>query len=152
MSKKSLVVVVIISLILLFSVMIAGFVILLNKVSPQLQNESEAKTDGVVVKEGIGPIYEMDTFIVNLADPGGKRYLRITIALEVTSEKVVEELKKRLPQVKHQILMILPSKKVEDIQSVEGKNIAMNEIMTQLNALLKEGKITHLYFTEFVIQ
>lgn len=151
MSKKALVIVVVVSLFLLFAGMAVGFVFLLNRLSPQLQNES-GETTKAATDEGIGPVFEMDTFIVNLADPGGKRYLRITIALEVDHEKVVEELKNRLPQVKHKILMILPSKKVEDIQSVEGKDATMNEIMTALNALLINGKIKHLYYTEFVIQ
>jgi len=149
MSKKALVIIVVVSLFLLFAVMILAGV-LFYKLSPQFQKESgetgEANTDS------IGPVFTMDTFIVNLADPGGKRYLRITIALEVEREEVVEELKKRLPQVKHKILMILPEKKVEDLQSAEGKNATMNEIMSQLNALLPNGKIKHLYFTEFVIQ
>ena len=97
-------------------------------------------TDAVIATGGSVVYYE--SAMKHLQASGRIIYMQLPL----------EELTKRLPQVKNQILMILPNKKVEDIQTVEGKNIAMNEIVTQLNALLKRGKIKHLYFTEFVIQ
>ena len=69
------------------------------------------------VEKLLGPIFSLDTFIVNLADEGGKRYLRITIDLELDSEELESEVKKRLPQVRDSILTILPTKRFDDISS-----------------------------------
>src|SRR5208282_5372848 len=44
--------------------------------------------------------YEMDTFMVNLADQGGKRFLKTTIKLKVNSPNVVEECKLRTFEIK----------------------------------------------------
>ena len=104
------------------------------------------------MQQSLGIIFPMDTFIVNLADEGGKRYLRITMDLELTEGTVVDDLKKRLPQMRDSILMVLPSKHFEEIRTVEGKIKLRNEIIAKLNGLFSQQSISNIYFTEFVIQ
>ena len=72
--------------------------------------------------------------------------------LELSAPGVADELTKRLPQVKNGVLMILPTKKSDDIRSVEGKLALRDEIIAKINSLLTTGSLTNLYFTEFVIQ
>ncbi len=72
--------------------------------------------------------------------------------LELKDESLAGEIDKRLSQIKDSILMIVPTKRFEDINSVEGKIALRDEIMTKLNSLLKDGSITNIYFIEFVIQ
>ena len=123
-----------------------------NTVDPQseMNPKQEAETEHSL--EIMGPVFALDTFIVNLKDEDGKRYLRITMALEVSDGGTQAEVEKRLPQVRHCILMTLPSKRYDDIRSEEGKIALRNEIIAKLNGLLIKGKITDIYFTEFVIQ
>jgi len=103
-------------------------------------------------EQPLGTIYALDTFIVNLADKGGNRYLRVTMDLELGIPELESELEKRLPQVRDSILMILPSKRFEDISSVEGKIALRDQILERLNGFLTLGKITNIYFKEFVVQ
>jgi flagellar FliL protein len=100
----------------------------------------------------IGPIRSMDTFIVNLADPLGKRYLKVKMDLEMSDEKSLPEIDKRLPQLRDTILTTLSSKNYEDISTLDGKMQLRAEIMAMLNQYLKTGKITNIYFTEFIVQ
>jgi flagellar FliL protein len=72
--------------------------------------------------------------------------------LELGSPGLEAEVTKRLPQVRDSILMILPSKRFDDISSVEGKIALRDEILEKLNGLLTLGKITNIYFKEFVVQ
>ncbi|UCD77832.1 MAG: flagellar basal body-associated FliL family protein [Desulfobacterales bacterium] len=104
------------------------------------------------IEQPLGPIYSLTTFIVNLADKGGNRYLRVTMDFELGNPELETELNKRLPQVRDSILMILPSKRFDDISSVEGKIALRDEILEKLNSLLTQGKITNIYFKEFVVQ
>jgi flagellar FliL protein len=96
--------------------------------------------------------------IVNLADHGGKRYLRVTMEMELKVEEGVdpfdlkEEIDNRLPQLRDTILMILPSKQYADISSTAGKIALRDEIIAKLNSYLKKGQIATIYFTEFVVQ
>jgi flagellar FliL protein len=100
----------------------------------------------------LGPIFSLDTFIVNLADKGGTRYLRVTMDLELDNSELEDELNKRLPQVRDSLLMILPTKRFEDISTVQGKTALRDEILETLNGYLAQGKITNIYFKEFVVQ
>jgi len=90
--------------------------------------------------------------VVNLNDPGGKRYLKTDIELEYTSEEVGVELQRRLPQLRDLILLQLSSKGLDDIQSVDGKIALRRELIQRINQTLTSGKVRNLYFTEFVIQ
>ena len=103
-------------------------------------------------KPDIGPIYNLATFIVNLADPRGKKYLKVRIDLELDDEEVKEEIDKRLPQFRDTVLTLLSSKHYEDINALEGKLQLRAEIISMLNQYLNTGIITNLYFTEFIVQ
>ncbi|MBW1783776.1 MAG: flagellar basal body-associated FliL family protein [Deltaproteobacteria bacterium] len=96
--------------------------------------------------------FPLDSFIVNLADPGGRRYLNVKMVLELKDKESVEALEKRVPEIRDQILMILPTKTFNDIQSVEGKNALRRTIMASLDTIVKGGQITNIYFQEFVVQ
>ena len=103
-------------------------------------------------KPDIGPIYNLETFIVNLADPRGKKYLKVRIDLELDHEEVKDEIDKRLPQFRDTVLTLLSSKYYEDINVLEGKLQLRAEIISMLNQYLRTGTITNLYFTEFIVQ
>jgi flagellar FliL protein len=110
--------------------------------------------------EEIGAVVSMDTFIVNLADPGGNRYLRITMELELAGKPADkpagktagDELSKRMPQIRDAILMILSTKRYADISTTEGKTGLREEIVNAANGLLASSQISRIYFKEFVIQ
>ncbi len=155
MNKKTILIIIVIALLFL-SVVAAGFVVMWNKLaslSPMTDEQpSEASAEIVEEKTAIGPLYPLKTFIVNLADPGGKRYLRVTMELELSTDKAIDEINKRLPQIRDAILMILPTRTIEDVQSVQGKEAIRKEIMEKINELLTAGAVINIYFTEFVVQ
>jgi flagellar FliL protein len=155
MSKKVIILIAAAS-VLLLGLMGAGFFVIWSKVSNMAPGgepvAQQAEAAEEAAKPTIGPIYSLESFIVNLAEPGGKRYLRVTMDLELSTEAVAEEITKRLPQVRNSMLMILPSKKFEEISTIEGKNTLRDEIVVTLNEFLQTGTVTNLYFTEFVVQ
>lgn len=101
---------------------------------------------------GIGPIYSMDTFIVNLVDPLGKRYLKLKMELELDGALVREEVTGRMPQLKDTVITLLSSKGFEDVSSLEGKLQLRAEMISLLNQHLLSGAIKNIYFTEFIVQ
>ncbi len=152
MSKTVLIIIV--SVVVLFMGMVgAGFFILWNKMSVPAQNTVEAQEEIVEEKdETIGPLYALKTMIVNLADRGGKRYLRVTMELELSDDDMLASVEKRLPQIRDTILMILPTKTYDDISTTQGKMRVRNEIISRINSLFVNGSISNIYFTEFVVQ
>ena len=95
-------------------------------------------------------VYKMEPFLVNLADPGQLRYLKVT--LHVETHKKGEEFEERLPQSRDSVLTVLSTKNSRDIMTSEGKNALREEIKEKMNHLLTETKVRNIYFTEFVIQ
>jgi flagellar FliL protein len=100
----------------------------------------------------MGFIYSMKPFIVNLADDSGGRYLKVKFEMELNSKDLVPEVEKRMPQLTDSVIMLLSSRKYEDIVTYEGKDRMRNEIMLRLNSFLSTGFIRKIYFTEFVMQ
>ena len=159
MSNKILII--LIGVVMVFMLGLGGGLFMMwNKLSAmetQTQSAAEDSEQGdqdipVPVDELLGPIFSLDTFIVNLADPGGKRYLRITIDLELDSDELESEIQKRLPQVRDSILTILPTKRFTDISSAKGKTALRDQMQERINGLLARGQITNIYFKEFVVQ
>lgn len=116
----------------------------------------EQKVDPSKVKSVdslIGPQFELDPFVVNLIDDGrGPRYLKTEVRFELESEEVRPELEGRIAQIRDEVLMLLTSKRITDVESSDGKRILKDEIFTRVNKILVTGRIKRVYFTEFVIQ
>ncbi len=96
--------------------------------------------------------YEMETFMVNLADQGGKRFLKATIKLRVSSPNVVEECKSRSFEMRDRVLTLLSSKECEEVMKPEDKQDLKKQIIETLNRMLQKGQALDVYFTEFLIQ
>jgi len=131
-----------------------GFYMMWMKIA-SLQPEEEIVEEEIVEEEEpvvIGEMFPLDTFVVNLADPKGKRYLRATMQLELVPEQTVETFEQRLPQIRDIILTILPTKQSQEIRTVDGKSALRAEVMHKLNDLFNAESVANIYFTEFVIQ
>lgn len=152
MSKTVLIIIVSVA-VLFMGIMGTGFFILWNKISQMPQEPNRVEDMAVQEEENvIGPVYALDTMIVNLSDHGGKRYLRVTMALELSDSEAVATIESRLPQVRDAILMILPTKNYDQISTTEGKVALRNQVMETVNRLMTKGRVNNIYFTEFVVQ
>ena len=123
MSKKGLIILVICFLVVAMAVG-AGLFLFWGKVSGIGSETVEGNGKVLERKEAklmVKALLSLETFVVNLADPGGKRYLRVSMALEIDDKDFVEEAKKNIPQMRDKILMILPAKKFSDIRTSSGE-------------------------------
>jgi flagellar FliL protein len=125
----------------------------LGAVNAPAENPAADQSAEKAKAEESGKMVSLETFIVNLADPGGNRYLRVTMDLEVMGGKPAEEeMAKRVPQLRDAILMILPTKRYADISTTEGKTAMREELTEAVNGLLTTARVARIYFKEFVIQ
>ncbi len=103
-------------------------------------------------KEAPQITHQMDSFLVNLADPGGKRYLKVNIQVLLDNPLVEDEIKTRTYAVRDTILMLLSAKAYDDIATPNGKDILKREMMVKLNRLLTKGQVKEVFFTDFLVQ
>lgn len=103
-------------------------------------------------KATASPMFPMKAFIVNLLDPGGKRFLKLTLTLEMDRITLQPEIEAKLAQITDAIIVLLSSMAYEDISTVEGKTKLRSQIVSRCNTFLSSGKIKNVYFSEFIIQ
>ena len=89
-------------------------------------------------------------FVVNLADPNARRYLKVVLEVEVTSNP--ELLEDNKAKIRDALLMLLSSKTSQDLSTLEGKILLRKEIVDRLNQAIGQPKVSRVYFTDFVIQ
>jgi flagellar protein FliL len=154
MSNKLLLILVSVLVILMLGLS-AGLYMMWNRLSA-MEVPAESAAANASPKEPAenlpGPIFSLDTFIVNLADEGGHRYLRVTMDLELVEGLPQDDIKGRLPQIRDSVLMILPTKRFQDISTAQGKAALRDELMAKLNSLFSRRVISNIYFSEFVVQ
>ena len=113
--------------------------------------EGQAQGEGQAEEAGT-QVYPLDPFIVNLADPVGNRYLKVKVALQLDSALLQAEVETKIPQIRDGFLILLSSKSLSQINTTEGKLKLRSELLHRVNQVLKKGRVTTLYFTEFVVQ
>lgn len=95
-------------------------------------------------------------FVVNFQDEGQLRYLQITISVMTKNPKVVEEMKRHMPLIRNNLVMLFSGQTREGIISREGKEKIRKEAEVEVQKILKEQTgnpgVKALYFTSFVMQ
>jgi len=115
----------------------------------------EASTEPEVKKEkALSIVYPLKSFIVNLRDKTGvgKRYLKVTMEIEVGNEKAKAAVDSQAAQLRDTILLLLSSQSTKEINSMEGKMELKHGLLTRMNRILGQSIIRKIYFTEFVVQ
>ena len=143
-----------------------------SSVVPVVEHVSEATAvpeESHTYLPGDGIMLNMSTKIINLVDPGGRRYIRLTIVVEFApdnpeyeslpeEEKTAyltefeEKLNSKLPILDDTVITLLSTKTYEDLYTAEGKERLRTEIMDILSNRLVDLHIISIYFTEFVVQ
>ena len=99
-----------------------------------------------------GNLLVFEPFIANLADDGGRRYLKATFQIDFGSGGVPASMTPRLPQVRDLLLTLLTSKTFDEIRTPEGKQQLREEIIARVNQVLDRDLAKAVYFTEFIVQ
>ena len=122
-----------------------------KRVNEVMEGAEDDVEDDSENESAMGPTFPLERFIVNLSDKGGTRYLNVLMDLELNNEELTDEIEKRLPQLRDTILVLLSSKRFDQIADIDGKHRLRDEIMQTINSLLTTGRIKNVYFTNFVI-
>jgi flagellar protein FliL len=121
------------------------------------------------IKPGEGIMFNMSTKIINLADPAGRKYIRLTMVLEFEPDnpeykKLKAEEQKtyltefeskvtaRMPMMDDVVITQLSTKTFEDLYTAAGKEKLRQELIKAIASRVTELKLISIYFTEFVVQ
>lgn len=90
--------------------------------------------------------------VTNLADPSGRRLIRVKIELELSDEKSKAELEKLSAPMKEAILTVLRSKAVAEVNGAEGVEALTKELLQKISPLIPNGRLIQVYITDIATQ
>ena len=100
----------------------------------------------------IGPMVEIKEFVVNIIGQDAAHYVKASLSLELDKDATLDEVNKRMPQIRDAILLLISNKTFEELQDIQGKNQVKAELKSKLNSILKTGQVNNVYLTDFVVQ
>lgn len=153
--KKKIIIIAAIALIVVLLAAGGGF-FLYMKMKPKAEEKNDP-TQEVPVPElnksaEIGPMVDIEEFIVNIISAENNHYVKAALTLELTNEPAKEEVTKRMPQVRDSILLLVGNKTYDELQDLQGKKQLKAELTSKLNAILQSGSVKSIFFTDFVVQ
>ncbi len=122
--------------------------------APTHAENSTAKTEDESQKaeSATQNIFLIKDVIINPAGTNGTRFLLTTVGIEVSTPEAQQELEKKEVQVRDLLNSILTSKGLNELVSIDQRELLRVEISKQVGALLKSGKLRNVYFSKFIIQ
>lgn len=114
----------------------------------EMEAEGEHEPDPAFV----GPVIDLEPFVLNLADRDQLRYLKVAIKLQLDRPENETDFADKLPAIRDALLVLLTSKESRGLRTVDGKMLVRDEIGGRVNTIMKKGKIRQVFFTDFIIQ
>ena len=95
-----------------------------------------------------------DSFVVNLADAGGSRFLRVSLSLVVDDEDSAAALEEAVTKVRVRsaILELLALQTAAPLMTPEGKAALKKTIAEQSRKAAPTVQVSDVFFSEFIVQ
>jgi len=94
----------------------------------------------------------LETFVLNLADPGQRSYLRVGIDLGLGRELGKGENAAAVGPVRDTIVGVLAQSRVDELLTAKGKAKLKEDLLRALQERVPGLEVEEVYFTEFLIQ
>lgn len=166
-TKKVLVLVIIgVAVVLVLVAAVVGVLLLKKGHAPEEEHTEKEAAVAAVDLTKPPTFLALEPFVVNLAAAEGERYLQVVMALRVADAKTGESLKGFMPEIRHQINLILSGKLPSEIATPEGREDLAEQIVERVNRTLgapapskgegtaaaPTGPIQAVLFNSFIVQ
>lgn len=137
MSKRTVIIVVAVSIVAVILGIVAGVLLFSNKGQAK---EKEIKTFPLTLNE----------MYCNIKD--SKKIVKIQLTIESTSEKTIGKLGEKQFLIKDEVNKTIRNLTEEELQGKEGQINLQNTLLESFIELFDDHNITNIYFDEFIIQ
>ncbi len=116
-------------------------------------NEAPAHAEAAKADDGHNGVLSFEPFVVNLADPGGGRYLRATVRLIVDGEaEAVKKNEVAMVRTRSALLDLLAEQTSDQIVTPAGKAALKKAMLERISGMLAPAKVVDVLFSDFVVQ
>lgn len=117
------------------------------------EGHGEKKEEGHGKSSGGGkPSAQFGKVLVNVAGSLGARYLLTNFTLVGAKSDIKDKVEANKDQLMDVAIGILRAKNLQDLEKPGASNLIRTELMGAFNAVLGNGTVKEIYFTEFAIQ
>lgn len=145
--KTKMLIIIVIAVLVLIAGAAAAYFFLIGKAAQQDKAFITKNS-----KEVQGVNFALEPFVVNLMDQGGSKYLKVSVQIELSNAKLLEQAKNKTPQIRDAIITLLTNKTSDELITPEGKLLLKDEIKQRVAQILGEGTVINVYLTDFVMQ
>jgi flagellar protein FliL len=103
-------------------------------------------------KEEEAKIILLDEIVVNPAETGGRRYLAVTLGLQLAGAEAEKALEKNKPLVRDALISLLSSKHLEQLASISYRDTLKTEIKEAIQKQMHDTEIENVVFSGYVLQ
>lgn len=115
---------------------------ILQRPKAEVRPNAESETGGTL---------HLDTFVLNLSDPGQRSYLRVGIDLGL-SRPLEKADAAPLGPLRDTIISVLGQARADDLVTAEGKAKLKQDLLQAVQRRVPGLGVVEVYFTEFLIQ
>ena len=145
---KTTVLIVAVAAVLVFEVFASRVVVTKLFFTPKSEPSSASKEK----RSEVGEFYMISDLIINPAESGGRRHLLISLGLEYRDPLVEEELSRRDPQLRDNVITLLAGQDISVLSDIRYREKIRSSLLKAINYYLEEGKVEKLYFVKYVFQ
>ncbi len=99
-----------------------------------------------------GVVYELKPFFLPLKTKAkSKKFMRMTLILELYDESSDRQIKKRIEEVRNRVFKVLTNVSPTNIENNRGKKLLSEEIISIVNLVLAGKVIKNVYFRDIVV-
>lgn len=112
-------------------------------------NQPESQVGKEMQAPGMGELFPIESFLVNITSDQGPKFLQAQMELELADPAVAEELTRKKPAIRDSVIVLLSSRSFKDLREPNGMKKLRADLLRSMNNLLTTGKVKEIYFTQF---
>jgi flagellar FliL protein len=132
-SKKLLFI--IIGVVVLALIGAAGALFVLKKNTAEDDEYADEEPAAQVAKDPkTAPVFmPLENMVVNLADPGGGRFIQLGLTLQLQDAKTEADVKVYMPSIRSQVLLLISQRTADEMLQVQGKAKLAKDIIAAIS-------------------
>ncbi|MDP2016425.1 flagellar basal body-associated FliL family protein [Hydrogenophaga sp.] len=133
-SKKLLFIIVGVVLLALIGAGAALFIMKKNAAADDESADGEPEVTHQAKDPKLAPTFlPLENMVVNLADPGGARFIQLGLTLQLQDAKTEADVKTYMPSIRSDILLLISQRTADEMLQVQGKAKLANDIIAAIS-------------------
>ena len=133
-SKKLLFIIIGVVVLALIGAAAALFILKKNAAEDDEYADEETEVTQQAKDPKNAPVFmPLENMVVNLADPGGTRFIQLGLTLQLQDAKTESDVKTYMPSIRSQVLMLISQRTADEMLQLQGKEKLAKDIIAAIS-------------------